>query len=171
MSDEAASSAKRGRPTAYSGDLAEKICERISKGESERQISKSPDMPSVWTIRRWKDRYPEFCSLSARAREISAELYDDRRRDLCDWLIGQAKSRAASGEDFPKGVVESVRASMQELARSASMRDDSRFGDRKTVKVDATPQARGMMDVYARMIDAQNQIEEDDSGGTNSETA
>lgn len=29
-----------------------------------------------------------------------------------------------------------MRASMQELARSAAIRDDSRYGDRKTVKVE-----------------------------------
>lgn len=44
---------------------------------------------------------------------------------------------------------------MQEKACQAAWRDDSRFGDRKTVKVDATPEAKGMTDVYARMLDAQ----------------
>ena len=44
---------------------------------------------------------------------------------------------------------------MQEHARSAALRDDSRFGDRKTVKVDATEDAKGMAEVYARMLEAQ----------------
>lgn len=37
---------------------------------------------------------------------------------------------------IPKGVVEALRAYMQENARSAALRDDSRYGDRKTVKVE-----------------------------------
>ena len=41
------------------------------------------------------------------------------------------------------------------------MRDDSRFGDRKTVKVDTTPQAKGMAEVYARMLDAQKDVKDE----------
>lgn len=146
----------RRKRIEYTEELGKKICEKIASGLSERQITKLPGMPSVWTLYRWKDKHPEFCNLSAQAREISAELYDDRRRELCDWLINEAKARSASGEPFPKGVVESVRASMQELARSASMRDDSRFGDRKTVKMDVAPEASGMAGVYAKIREAVN---------------
>lgn len=44
---------------------------------------------------------------------------------------------------------------IQELNREAALRDDSRFGDRKTVKVDATENVKGMAEVYARMLEAQ----------------
>ena len=144
---------KRKR-TEYTEELGEKICEKIASGMSERQISKLSGMPSVWTMRRWKAKHPEFHNLSVEAREISSELYDDRRRELCDWLTNEIKERATSGEPFPSGVVESARAVMQELARSASMRDDSRFGDRKTVKMDVVPESKGMAGVYERIREA-----------------
>lgn len=151
----ATSKKKTGRPSLYTEALADKIISLIEEGYSERQIGKMPGMPSVVTLWKWKEENPEFLKRSARAREISAELYDDKRREAAEWLLQMAENRNASGESFPKGVVDAVRAVMQEHARSAALRDDSRFGDRKTVKVDATEDAKGMAEVYARMLEAQ----------------
>ena len=145
---------KTGRPSKYSEELAQKICDLIEQGYSERQIEKMDGMPTARTILRWKEENAEFCHHSARARAVSADLYDDKRREAVEWLMSEAEQRSQTGESFPKGVVEAVRAVMQEHARSAAMRDDSRFGDRKTVKVDATPEGAGMADVYAKMLDA-----------------
>lgn len=150
----ATSKKKTGRPSLYTEALADKIVGLIEEGYSERQIGKMAGMPDASTISRWKDERPDFCKRSARAREISAEKFDDRRRECADWLVKQAEERASSGEPFPKGVVEAMKAAMQEHARSAALRDDSRFGDRKTVKLDATPEGAGMADVYAKMLQA-----------------
>lgn len=160
MSDATSTKSRIGRPSLYSEALAEKICGLIEQGYSERQIAKMDGMPTPMTLRRWKDENPDFCARSARAREISAELYDDKRRECAEWLLKEASTRSSSGEAFPKGVVEAVKAVMQEHARSAAMRDDSRFGDRKTVKVDATDTAAGMADVYAKMLAA---VKDDDA--------
>lgn len=66
----------------------------------------------------------------------------------------QVEQAAASGQPIPKGVVDGARAVMQELARSAALRDDSRFGDRKTVKLDAKSDGAGLADVYAKIAEA-----------------
>lgn len=58
---------KTGRPTKYSAALAEKICDLIREGSSLRKIAKMPGMPAVDTMRKWKDMYPDFLALSARA--------------------------------------------------------------------------------------------------------
>ena len=151
----ATSKKKVGRPSLRTPELEDKIIGLIEEGYSERQIAKMDGMPTAMTIRRWKDEDKDFCARSVRAREISAEKFDDRRRECADWLVQEAEMRASTGEPFPKGVVEAMKAAMQEHARSAALRDDSRFGDRKTVKVDATEDAKGMAEVYARMLEAQ----------------
>lgn len=133
-----ATSKKVGRPTLYTEALAEKIVGLIEEGYSERQIGQMPGMPTARTILRWKDENAEFCRRSARAREASAELFDDKRREAAEWLLQMAEERNTSGKSFPKGVVDAVRAVMQEHARSAALRDDSRFGDRKKVDVTTT---------------------------------
>lgn len=134
----ATSKKKTGRPSLYTEALADKIVGLIEEGYSERQIGKMPGMPSVVTIWKWKEENPEFLKRSARAREISAELYDDKRREAAEWLLQMAEERNENGKSFPKGVVDAVRAVMQEHARSAALRDDSRFGDRKKVDVTTT---------------------------------
>lgn len=134
----ATSKKKVGRPSLYTEALADKIISLIEEGHSERQIGQMPGMPTARTIIRWKDENAEFCRRSARAREASAELFDDKRREAAEWLLQMAEERNTSGKSFPKGVVDAVRAVMQEHARSAALRDDSRFGDRKKVDVTTT---------------------------------
>ena len=129
---------RTGRPSLYTPELAERICSLIEEGYSERKISKMDGMPDIVTIWRWKEKYPEFCKQSARAREISADRYNDERLAEIDWLKSQVRESAQSGMSIPKGVVEGSRAIMQELAREASYRDDRRYGDRKKVTLDAT---------------------------------
>lgn len=118
-----------------SPELEDKIIALIEEGYSERQIVKMKGMPSVGTLWKWKEEDPSFLKRSVRARALSAEMYDDMRRERAEWLMEQVRNAAATGEAIPKGVVEGVKTVMQELARSAAMRDDSRFGDRKKVDV------------------------------------
>lgn len=147
-------STRRGQPSKYSKELADKIVALIEEGFSERQIAKMPGMPAAMTIRRWKDEYPEFCARSARAREASAEKFDDERIERVEWLSTLIDQSARAGAPIPKGVVEGAKVVMQELARSAALRDDSRFGDRKTVKVDTKTDGAGLADVYAKIAEA-----------------
>ena len=145
---------KMGAPSSYTDTLAEKICGLIEDGYSERQIARMPGMPSAMTMRRWKDDHPDFCALSARARQVSADRFNDQREETAEWLLDQVEQAAASGQPIPKGVVDGARAVMQELARSAALRDDSRFGDRKTVAIDAKVDGAGLADVYAKIAEA-----------------
>lgn len=169
---------KTGRPSKYSEELAQKICDLIEQGYSERQIEKMDGMPTRITIRKWKDDHPSFLSQSARAREISAEWYREQALDIAksvnDFADEVERSHRYAAEkdtknpeydkngylkktpklEIPAGWVEAKKVAIQELNREAAIRDDSRFGDRKTVKLDATPEGAGMADVYAKMLDA-----------------
>ncbi len=143
---------KKGAPSEYSQEIADKIVGLIEEGYSERKIGKMPGMPSARTIIRWKDDHPDFCQQSARARQIAADKANDEREEIADWFASESKKRAQSGVPFPKGVVEAVRAVMQEKARSAAIRDDSRFGDRKTVAVEAAGTGNGLKDFYDSLL-------------------
>lgn len=123
----------KGRPSIYSKELEDSIIDLIESGLSERKIAQMDGMPSIRTIHRWKDEKPEFCLHAKHARAASADIYNDRRMEKSDKLYEEALKRLETGEPFPKGVVEAIRASMQEDAREAAQRDDSRYGDRKRV--------------------------------------
>jgi len=75
---------KVGRPSIYSEELALKICERLSHGETLRSICLDPSMPSLMTIFRWEDNNQRFRELSSRAREKGTHLLADECIAIAD---------------------------------------------------------------------------------------
>jgi hypothetical protein len=69
----------RGRPTIYTQEIADTICQRLAKGESLRAICRSDDaFPDESTVRQWviDDRegfYPQY----TRSREIGLDCRAD----------------------------------------------------------------------------------------------
>lgn len=69
---------KVGRPSGYSAEIADRICERIADGESLRAICSDEDMPSTSSVCKWLSLHNEFAEQYARAREAQADaLFDD----------------------------------------------------------------------------------------------
>jgi hypothetical protein len=67
-----------GRPSDYSQELADAICERLADGESLRSICRDDAMPSTSAVCKWLNVHPEFAEQYARARELQADaLFDD----------------------------------------------------------------------------------------------
>lgn len=73
-----------GRPTDYSQELADKICERIADGESLRSICRDDEMPGTSAVCKWLGKYPEFAEQYARARELQADSLFDDILDIAD---------------------------------------------------------------------------------------
>lgn len=125
---------KVGRPSKYSVALAERICTLLREGNSERQIAAMEGMPSAATLGRWKSEHSEFQRDAIRAREASADFYDDRRRARADELYETARRALAGEVEIPRGYIEAMKIAMQEDARSAALRNAYRYGDRKRVE-------------------------------------
>jgi hypothetical protein len=68
---------KRGRPSDYSAEIADTICNRLAGGESLRAICADDGMPDRATVSRWLARYEEFRGLYWFARECQAECLVD----------------------------------------------------------------------------------------------
>lgn len=67
-----------GRPSAYTQDIADLICDEIGKGRAVRDIcvdraAKFDSIPNERTIYRWLDTNDEFRQQYARARETQAD--------------------------------------------------------------------------------------------------
>lgn len=87
--------AKRGRPSAYTSELAAAICDRIADGESMRKVCESEGMPGRRTVLEWLDRNEEFRTRCARARELQADALADRQLDVAgDVLLGKVDPQA-----------------------------------------------------------------------------
>lgn len=77
-----------GRPTTYNEDIANKICERISEGESLRSICREEDMPAKATVFTWLNKHKEFSDQYTRAKEEQAEVLADDIVNISD-EVGQ----------------------------------------------------------------------------------
>lgn len=81
----------RGRPSLYSEELASRICERLSAGETLLAICKDDDMPAEATVRAWAlDDYKGFSANYARARELGYSRLADELTAIADDKTGDA---------------------------------------------------------------------------------
>jgi hypothetical protein len=67
------------RPSSYTQEIADLICERIAQGESLRAILKDDEtLPASSTIFKWLNEQEGFSEQYARAREAQADtLFDE----------------------------------------------------------------------------------------------
>lgn len=75
-----------GRPTIYTQELADKICERISSGESLRGICRDEDMPSCSTVFRWllDEEKKKFWEQYEKSRNVQAEIMFEELLEIAD---------------------------------------------------------------------------------------
>lgn len=69
---------------SYSPELAEKILDRISEGESLRRICADEGMPDRRTVLRWLEADQELATKCARARELQADSIFDELREIAE---------------------------------------------------------------------------------------
>lgn len=78
-----------GRPSGYSVELGELICQRLvcgkdDKPESLRSICLDDDMPSMTSVMRWLAKEEEFRQQYARARELQQEVRLEEIHEIAD---------------------------------------------------------------------------------------
>lgn len=73
------------RPSSYSQEVADLICDRLIEGKSLRAICREdPEMPAPSTICRWLAQIESFREQYARAREAQADTLADEILDIAD---------------------------------------------------------------------------------------
>ncbi len=97
------------RPSEYSQEKADAICERIADGESLRSICTSEEMPNKSTVFRWLEAYPDFATKYAHARECQADTLADEIVLIADTTQIGVKTKTNE-----KGEVETTEADMIE---------------------------------------------------------
>ena len=108
-----------GRPSEFTQETADAICEQIIAGETLRDISANPAYPSWSTIWRWLQSNPDFRAQYARAREDAAEAHADR-----------ALKEALTADDSEGCRVAGARLRWDALRWHASKCAPKKYGDR-----------------------------------------
>ena len=81
---------KLGRPTDYTKDMADKICERISGGLSLRAICAEAGMPARGTVYRWLIENADFQDQYTRAREKQADYFAEEIIEIADSAVAES---------------------------------------------------------------------------------
>lgn len=71
-----------GRPTIYTQELADRICEHIAGGNSLRSFCAQEDAPGISSVTRWIVSKPEFWAQYVQAREAAGYAHADHIADL-----------------------------------------------------------------------------------------
>jgi predicted secreted protein len=73
-----------GRPSTFTQEIADRICERLADGEPLRQICRDEEMPAWRTVYDWKDADDAFAARIARAREAGHDAIAQDCLDIAD---------------------------------------------------------------------------------------
>ena len=87
-----------GRPSIYTPELADKICELVATSEHGLDIicDQNPELPNESTIRAWRFTKPDFSTKYTQAKQQQAELYAESTLKIA---IEKATYRDAEGND------------------------------------------------------------------------
>lgn len=124
---------KMGRPSDYTQELADKICEGIGNGWSMRTVCSKEDMPSMSTVFKWLREREEFSQQYARA---CRERTEGQHEELLEY--GDEAIRLAQEAD-PKAagaVVSAVKLKADNLKWSMSKMVPKKYGDRLDLTTD-----------------------------------
>ena len=114
-----------GRPTDFTSELANAICDRLARDESLVSICADDGMPASTTVYRWRHERPEFRDMYARAREAQGHAVADG--------LGDIRRKVLSGEIEPAVATAAANIAKWEAARRAP-RD---YGDKLELAGDA----------------------------------
>ncbi len=75
-----------GRPSSFTQEKANIICERIAGGESLRSICQEKGLPSITSVMRWlaDENNAAFRAQYARAREVQADFMAEEILSIAD---------------------------------------------------------------------------------------
>lgn len=119
---------KIGRPSKYTPELAEEICQRLSEGEPLRQICRDEHMPAWQKVYEWMDKDVNLSGAIARAREAGQdamaekaylEMYQEPERILSE-----------GGGKIDPGHVQLVKARAEITLKLLAKWNPKRYGDR-----------------------------------------
>jgi hypothetical protein len=106
-----------GRPSIYTEELAERICEQIADGKSLRTICLGDDMPNRGTVFRWLAQSEAadkvFSNQYAHARQVQADVLFEEILEIADEEVTMVKRSkhqhgASPEDDTPDNEVEVV---------------------------------------------------------------
>ncbi len=128
-----------GRPSDFSPEIANRICEELIEGVSLRKVCLADDMPSASTVCRWLGQFPEFREQYAHAREAQADTLTDEMLDIADdgtndWMEKRNGEGDPGGFEYNGDAVQRSRLRIDTRKWYASKLAPKKYGERQTLE-------------------------------------
>ena len=114
-----------GRPSTYTEEMGNLICDKLTEGVSLRKLCMSEEFPNASTVYVWLDRFPSFAEKYARAREAATE-------DMLEAILEIA--------DDPKIDTQDKRVRIDTRKWAMSKLNMKKYGEKKTTESNVTVQ-------------------------------
>ena len=125
-----------GRPTSFTQEKADYICDQLCLGRSLRSICDDENTPSIAAVLRWLEQQESFRSQYARARNIQAEVIFDEMHSIADTTkIGIKTIRKESGvEIIEADMIEHRRLQIETRKWMLGKMAPKKYGDKTQVE-------------------------------------
>ena len=125
-----------GRPSSFTQEIADRICDRIAGGESLVAICQDEEMPARSTVFKWLVDFPSFSDIYARAREAQADALADDIVHIADTpQIGSKTVSKATGLEITEGdMIEHRRLQVDARKWMAAKLAPKKYGERQHVE-------------------------------------
>lgn len=124
-----------GRPSSFTQETADAICERLIEGESLRAICADENMPNAATVCRWLANNEPFREQYARAREAQADTLTDEMLDIADdgrndWVEKKNAEGDVTGVEYNGDAVQRSRLRIDTRKWYASKLAPKKYGEK-----------------------------------------
>ena len=125
-----------GRPTLYTKELGERICEYISNGMTLRQVAAQADTPCIEVIFRWIRLHEEFSQRYAQATEDRTEAQVIELNEVASQAIQEAKSADPKSSN---AIVQAYKLKADNLKWIMARMKPKKYGDKIDFSSDGKP--------------------------------
>jgi len=125
-----------GRPSIYSEELADRICEIVATNPLglPRLCQKFPEMPNYDTINTWRWTKDGFSVKYAKAKMVQAELMAESIEDVAYDLINEVHVDESGQRKLDSGLLGQARLIIDNRKWTASKLAPKIYGDQKRVE-------------------------------------
>ena len=145
-----------GRPSDYTKELGDEICNLLSEGISLRTVCLREDMPNKATVFRWFREHKEFCDQYARAKEESADADAEVLEEIGDKAIKHAEEADPKASN---AVVSAYKLKADNLKWAMSKKKPKKYGD----KIDVTSDGKALPTPILGAITIKNEVPTDNN--------
>jgi len=117
-----------GRPSKFTEELFEAICERVAQGETLAAICREPGMPHPSTFRDWANSDESLSRRFGRAREDGEDAIAEKSREIV--LAPAVMTLTEHGEKVDAGDVALRKVQSEHLLKLLAKFNPKRWGDR-----------------------------------------